>query len=40
MNKFYQIVGKATTFLAGWGISVYATYNLMIFMLNNCTTLR
>ena len=40
-NKIYELIGKIVVLLAGWGLSVYATTNLLIFILNNCcTTLR
>ena len=40
-NKIYALIGRATVFLTGWGISVYALYKLVIIILDNCcTTLR
>ena len=37
-NKIYELIGRATVFFAGWGVSVVATYNLMIFILDHCCT--
>ena len=37
-NKIYELIGRATVGLAGWGLSVVALYNLMIFILDNCCT--
>ena len=35
---FYELIGRIVIFLAGYGLSVYATYQLMIFILDNCIT--
>ena len=37
-NKIYELIGRAVIILAGWGLSVYATINLLIFVLDNCCT--
>lgn len=40
-NKVYALIGKVTTVLTGWVVGVYASYNLMIYILDNCiTTIR
>ena len=41
MNKFYELIGRATVGLAVWAIGVYSVYNLAIVILDNCcTTIR
>lgn len=35
-NKIYELVGRAVVLLASWGLSVYTTINLIIFLLDNC----
>ena len=37
-NKFYELIGRAVVFLAGWGIGIYATMNLIVFILEHCCT--
>ena len=37
-NKIYELVGRAVVLLTGWSLSVYATMNLIIFLLDNCCT--
>lgn len=37
-SKIYELTGRIVIFLACWGLSVYATMNLIIFILNNCCT--
>lgn len=40
-NKFYELIGRAVVYLAGWGISIYGFINLFVFLIDNCcTTLR
>lgn len=40
-QKIYAFIGQATTFLIVGSSGIYATYNLMIYILNNCiTTIR
>lgn len=36
MNKFYELIGRATVGLAVWAIGVYSFYNLAIVVLDNC----
>ena len=37
-NKIYELTGRIVIFLAGWGLSVHSTINLIIFLLDNCCT--
>lgn len=37
-QKVYAFIGKATTCVTGWVLGVYASYNLMIYILDNCLT--
>jgi len=37
-NKVYQLIGQATTKITAWALSVYATYGLAIYILDNCIT--
>lgn len=41
MNKFYELIGRATVGLAVWAVGVYSFYKLAIVILDNCcTTIR
>lgn len=41
MNKFYELIGRATVGLAVWATGVYSFYKLAIVILDNCcTTIR
>lgn len=41
MNKFYELIGRATVGLGVWALGVYSFYHLAIVILDNCcTTIR
>lgn len=37
-TKIYAFIGQATVRLMAWIISVYATYGVGLWILNNCIT--
>ncbi len=37
-NKIYELIGRAVTFTASWGLCVFAVYNLAIYILDKCIT--
>lgn len=37
-TKIYAFIGQATVRLIAWIISVYATYEIGLWILNNCIT--
>ena len=40
MNKIYNFIGKSVVFTTIYGLSIFATYKTMIFMLNHITVYR
>lgn len=40
MNKIYNFIGKVVVFVIVYGLSIFATYKTMIFMLNHITVYR
>ena len=37
-NKVYAFIGRATVKLTAWVLSVYATYGISLWILNDCIT--
>lgn len=37
-EKFYNIVGRAVTFITFWLLAVYLNYNLLSVILDKCIT--
>lgn len=37
-NKVYAFIGRATVRLTAWILSVYATYGISLWILNDCIT--
>lgn len=40
MNKIYNFIGKIVAFATIYGLSIFTTYETMIFMLNHITVYR
>lgn len=40
MNKIYNFLGKCVVYTTIYGLSIFATYKTMIFMLNHMTVYR
>ena len=40
MKKFYNLIGKIVVFATIYGLSIFATYKTMIFILNHITVYR
>lgn len=38
MNKFYELIGRATVGLAVWAMGVYGFVKISIYILDNCCT--
>jgi hypothetical protein len=40
MNKIYNFIGKCVVFITLYGLSIFTTYKIMIFMLDCITVYR